>query len=545
MLQLIFNESINNCIFPGYVVGSVEETAKMMLCATSTDDGVLTVERREIRVVPAFLKIADEAFSNALDEACKGHGVRSIKITVTESTVTVWNDGDGIPCGMHSKQKDMPIPQVAFGVLSTSSNYGEGDRTVAGLNGLGIKLANVFSRRFEVKVRHAATGDTYHQTWSDQMGVASDFAVKRGSKPVAGYVSVSFDAIDILLPSGITEGIRASLLHRAMEVALAAPKGVRVVFNDVVIKCESLKKYMRMIVGDVFMETDEADPNWLVGVAYTAARPANGAQTYSMANGVSTPDGGKHVTHVLGHLMAKLLPVIKAKTACKSTNVTPQSIHKYATYFIVARVNGPDFKGQTKDALEACKWLSEYRPSDSIVKKIAASEIATAAIGDAQEKVNSKLARVTDGKKTATITGIENFYDAAWAGTAKSKQAKLILTEGNSALAFAIVARSVWGTDKVGCFPLKGKPINPRGKSAEAVMGNKEFANIKKILGLKNDVDSADNLRYGSVVILSDADTGGGVPPPHAPMSFGKRHSPCHPCQSESAVAMSPCYLPC
>lgn len=60
----------------------------------------------------------------------------------------------------------------------------------------------------------------------------------------------------------------------------------------------------------------------------------------------------------------------------------------------------------------------------------------------------------------------------------------------------------------MGCFPLKGKPMNPRDKSAEAQGNNKEMSNIKKILGLKTGEDSADNLRYGSVIILSDADAG-------------------------------------
>lgn len=181
-------------------------------------------------MVPALLKIADEAFSNALDEACKGHGVRNIRITVTETTITVWNDGDGIPCGMHSRHADKPVPQVAFGVLSTSSNYDDGeDRVVAGLNGLGIKLANLFSSSFSVKVRHAATGDTYEQSWSDGMTTVGLARVKKGTKPMSGYVSVSFSPVAEFLAEGrISDDTRSMLMHRAMEVSLAAPSNVKV-----------------------------------------------------------------------------------------------------------------------------------------------------------------------------------------------------------------------------------------------------------------------------------------------------------------------------
>ena len=221
---------------PGYVVGSVVETERTALCGSVDEDGALVVSRRTVKVVPALIKIADEAFSNALDEACKGHGVRSIKITVTDTAITVWNDGDGIPCGMHSRHADMPVPQVAFGVLSTSSNYDDGEnRVVAGLNGLGIKLANLFSSSFSVKVRHAATGDTYEQSWADGMNTVGIAKVKKGTKSISGYVSVTFAPVAEFLGETrtISDDARSMLMHRAMEISLAAPAGVKVTFVKV------------------------------------------------------------------------------------------------------------------------------------------------------------------------------------------------------------------------------------------------------------------------------------------------------------------------
>lgn len=119
---------------------------------------------------------------------------------------------------------------------------------------------------------------------------------------------------------------------------------MQVVFNETAIKCDSVRKYMQTVMGACdFMAVDDADPNWLVGVAYSSA-PA----VYSIANGVSTPDGGVHVEHVKGRLMAKLIPAVRAKKACKDATITPASMHAHSAYFVVARVNRPDFKGQTK-----------------------------------------------------------------------------------------------------------------------------------------------------------------------------------------------------
>ena len=101
--------------------------------------------------------------------------------------------------------------------------------------------------------------------------------------------------------------------------------------------------------------------------------------------------------------------------------------------------------------------------------------------------------------------------DANWAGTPKSDQCTLILTEGDSAKALAISGLSVVGRDRYGVFPLKGKPKNVRDSSVKQLEANAEFSNLKKILGLKqNEVyKNTRSLRYGQVIIMTDADLDG------------------------------------
>ena len=90
----------------------------------------------------------------------------------------------------------------------------------------------------------------------------------------------------------------------------------------------------------------------------------------------------------------------------------------------------------------------------------------------------------TDGKKKNVIKGIPKLDDANWAGTSKSAQCTLILTEGDSAKAFAIAGLSKTGRDRFGVFPLKGKLLNVRDCTDKKASENQEITNIKTIMGL-------------------------------------------------------------
>ena len=101
--------------------------------------------------------------------------------------------------------------------------------------------------------------------------------------------------------------------------------------------------------------------------------------------------------------------------------------------------------------------------------------------------------------------------DANWAGTRKSEQCTLILTEGNSAKSMAIAGLSEIGRDKYGVFPLRGKVLNVRDANPKQINENKEIINIKKILGLESNKKYKDtrSLRYGKIMIMTDQDHDG------------------------------------
>jgi DNA topoisomerase-2 len=144
------------------------------------------------------------------------------------------------------------------------------------------------------------------------------------------------------------------------------------------------------------------------------------------------------------------------------------------------------------------------------VKDVLASESWTRSSQLGAAKLDKELKK-TDGAKKSRITGVPKLDDANWAGTHRSHECTLIITEGDSAKALAVAGLSVVGRDRYGVFPLRGKPRNVRDASVKQVTENEEFSNLKKILGLQHGKVYTDlrSLRYGRLMIMTDADLDG------------------------------------
>ena len=107
--------------------------------------------QKEVTIIPSFIKIFDEVITNAVDEHQRNNSLNRIDVTIDRerNTISVRDNG-GIPVEIH-KEHGQYVPEVIFGNLMSGSNYDDTDeRTVAGLNGLGSKLTNVFSKEFIV-----------------------------------------------------------------------------------------------------------------------------------------------------------------------------------------------------------------------------------------------------------------------------------------------------------------------------------------------------------------------------------------------------------
>lgn len=181
--------------------------------------------------------------------------------------------------------------------------------------------------------------------------------------------------------------------------------------------------------------------------------------------------------------------------------------------FINCLIENPSFDSQTKETLttQIENYGSECILSEKFIKEVLKSNIIDFIVSQARAKERVKVGKALSGKKSEKLLGIPKLEDANWAGTKKSEECVLILTEGDSAKALAMAGMDIVGRDKFGVFPLRGKLLNVRDCPHQTLQGNSEIQAIVKILGLQFEREYSDlsSLRYGGLMIMSDQDHDG------------------------------------
>jgi DNA topoisomerase-2 len=476
--------------------------------------------RRTVAFNPAFYKIFDEIIVNARDALVRSvteagrTPIKHIKIVAGASpfTVSVENDGDGIPIEEHPAEK-VWVPEMIFGHLLTSGNYNkEEEKIVGGKNGYGAKLTNIFSRKFTVETRSPKHGKKYKQVWTDNMSKAGKAAVT-ADKASSGFVEISYEP-DLARFPGINLADMTALMHtRVVELAALAGKEVKVSWNGEVIKANTFEKFVKLFVQDeAAIAYERCGPRWEVAAVLARQLFEEDAMPdekhVSFVNGINTKKGGKHVEKVVGTILGDFCEV----AAKKKVAIKPAQLKDTVVFFVNATIVNPSFDSQTKETLTTpvAKFGSVFKSEGGLVKNLVKLGLMDEAMAILDAKAN-KDAKRTDGTKKKTIRGMTKLVDALWAGTAKSTECTLILTEGDSAATSAITGLAVVGREKWGVFPLKGKILNVRDVSADKFAKNEELAAIKKILGLEQGRKYTDlkSLRYGRVMVMADQDLDG------------------------------------
>ncbi|PWA54707.1 topoisomerase II [Artemisia annua] len=218
----------------------------------------------------------------------------------------------------------------------------------------------------------------------------------------------------------------------------------------------------------------------------------------SFVNYFATLKGGSHVDYITSQVTGFL---------AKFVNLKPNEIKSHLWVFVNALIDNPAFDSQTKENLTTNKdsFGSTCGLTLEFLKKVVKSDVVDRLFSYADSKRNEKL------KKMNGKLDIPRLEDAYLAGTAKSGDCTLILTEGYSAKAFAMSGLSYLGQDKYGMFPLKGNLLNVREATNKKLQQNADIQNIKKILGLQDgkSYENVKELRYGHLMIMADQDPDG------------------------------------
>lgn len=461
--------------------------------------------RRNLEYIPGFYKIFDEIVTNAADHATNyPDNVKKIRIDIDseENKIVVWNDGPGIPVEVH-KELQIYIPEMCFGKLLTSTNYDDSKtRFTGGLHGEGGKLTNIFSKKFIVET--ADGKHKFRQVFQDNMSKRGNPEITKCAK---NYTQITFfpDLNYFKMNGKFSADFLKIAEKRAYDISACLPPSVKVYFNGALLPVKKFEQYANLFIGDKkeskrFYEHN-ADKSWEVIVAISET----GFQQVSFVNGIDTSHGGTHVDYIVNQISKHL----RAKR--NSEDIKPHMIRDKLLVFINCKINQPAFSSQTKEKLTTpvSQFATKIDLSEKFCDNISKEIIQEMQDMAAQKKLKT-LAKQTDGAKTAKIHGIANFEDALWAGGARSSECTLVLCEGLSAQALVLAGFNVVGKERYGCYPLKGKLINPK-KSEEQALKNKELNDIKQILGLKQGAKYADvsKLRYGRILVCTDQDLDG------------------------------------
>jgi len=476
------------------------------------------------------LHVVQEAIDNAVDEALAGHG-KKITITVhKDGSVEVEDEGRGIPVDMHPVEKK-PAVEVAFTMLHAGGKFsrsGDGVYHISGgLHGVGVAVSNALSKRCEVTVfrdgqKHTIAfegGELKQKLRSEKIKERRTGTVVR-LWPDPKY----FDSSNIPL---------AELEHLVRSKAYLLP-GLAMVL-EIEGKDKRGWKYERgmaqyfdfmlqgrelvapMFAGEkYFQQTDIAEIEPGEGAAWAIGWVAEGEVfAESHVNLIPTRSGGTHEAGFRSGIFEALNIFMDTRAlAPKGVKIIADDLWQRACFTLSARIVRTQFHGQTKEKLttrhaarllEMCVrdpfelWLSQH-PDEG--KKIVELTIEQA------------LARLSKGKKVerkkssgiATLPG--KLVDCASGDVTRNE---LFLVEGDSAGGSAKEARD---KETQALLPLRGKVLNTMSKDSRTVLANKELQAIATAIGVDphgaDDAVDLSGIRYGKVIVMTDADVDGG-----------------------------------
>jgi topoisomerase-4 subunit B len=479
------------------------------------------------------LHIMQEAIDNAVDEALAGYGK---KITVTlrkDGSIEVEDEGRGIPVDMHPVEKK-PAVEVAFSMLHAGGKFsrsGDGVYHISGgLHGVGVAVSNALSKRCEVTVFR---GNEKHTIAFEGGELAQKLKSERIKEKRTGTIvrlwpdPKYFDTPNVPLPE-IEHLVRskAYLLPGLTTVLSIEGKDSKTWKYE-----RGMQQYFEMMLtgreliaplftGQRFFDErsvqnfSEVEPG--EGASWAIGWVADGdVFADSHVNLIPTRSGGTHEAGFRSGIFEALGAFMDTRgLAPKGVKLIPDDLWQRACFTLSARIVRTQFHGQTKEKLttrhaakllELCVrdafelWLNEH-PDDG--KKIV--ELA----------VEQAMARLSKGKKVerkkssgiATLPG--KLVDCASGDVSRNE---LFLVEGDSAGGSAKEARD---KDTQAILPLRGKVLNTMSKDSRTVLANKELQAIATAIGVdphsSEDKVELNGLRYGKVIVMTDADVDGG-----------------------------------
>lgn len=457
------------------------------------DETLKKMVKKSITYSPAFIKMFDEIISNSVDESKRNPKLDEIKVEITDDGwISIWDNG-GIPVQIHSEH-NMYVPEMIFSELKAGSNFDDDiDQTVAGQNGVGSTLTNIFSKEFIVTT--ADGKNRFKQTFKNNLSERSTPQIKESTEH---YTRIQYFPDYDRLKCSLDADTKLKLQKRVIDIAGTNPN-LKIKFNNETIKIKTFEDYVQLYTPDY--EYDENE-NWRVGIAQSK----DGFENISFVNSTATK-AGTHIDYVSNQVVNEIRTFLEKKHKVK---IYPSEIKKHFFLFIDCKIVNPRYDSQTKEKLisEVKDYKTEYKASQKFINKMLKSPIIGSILSwlEAME-LQKELEKQKKLNKDAgsNLKKIVKLSDAA---SKERDKCILFLCEGDSAKNFIMGGRD---PETMAAFPLKGKPVNVYDVEFKELLENDEFRNIVSIVGLQlgKKVETVADIRYGKIVIAADSDLDG------------------------------------